>query len=82
MKIVWTVRILKIFWTSGPDVMSVRALIGCDQREGLERDERTCNLDGSLWQYGVWSFQTRDTKLERFLPKNQHSQILDRFLPC
>ena len=25
-----------------------------------------------LWQYGLWSFQTGDTKLERFLPKNQH----------
>ena len=24
-----------------------------------------------LWQYGLWSFQTGDTKLERFLPKNQ-----------
>ena len=24
-----------------------------------------------LWQYGLWSFQT---KLERFLPKNQHTQ--------
>ena len=23
-----------------------------------------------LWQYGLWSFQTGDTKLERFLPKN------------
>ena len=22
----------------------------------------------------VWSFQIRDTKLERFLPKNQHTQ--------
>ena len=27
-----------------------------------------------LWQYGLWSFQTWGTKLERFLPKNQHSQ--------
>ena len=26
-----------------------------------------------LWQYGLWSFQTGGTKLERFLPKNQHS---------
>ena len=23
-----------------------------------------------LWQYRLWSFQTRGTKLERFLPKN------------
>ena len=27
-----------------------------------------------LWQYGLWSFQTGYTKLERFLPKNQHTQ--------
>ena len=27
-----------------------------------------------LWQYGLWSFQTGDIKLERFLPKNQHTQ--------
>ena len=27
-----------------------------------------------LWQYGLWSFQTGVTKLERFLPKNQHTQ--------
>ena len=26
------------------------------------------------WQYGLWSFQTGYTKLERFLPKNQHTQ--------
>ena len=27
-----------------------------------------------LWQYGFWSFQAGCTKLERFLPKNQHTQ--------
>jgi hypothetical protein len=27
-----------------------------------------------LWQYGLWSFQSGGTKLERFLPKNQHPQ--------
>ena len=27
-----------------------------------------------LWQYGLWRFQTGDTQLERFLPKNQHTQ--------
>ena len=26
-----------------------------------------------LWQYGLWSFHTGGTKLERFLPKNQHT---------
>ena len=28
----------------------------------------------TLWQYGLWSFQMGGTKLERFLPKNQHTQ--------
>ena len=27
-----------------------------------------------LWQCGLWSFQTGDTKLKRFLTKNQHTQ--------
>ena len=28
-------------------------------------------LDLVVWQYRLWSFQVRDTKLERFLAKNQ-----------
>ena len=28
----------------------------------------------TLWQYGLWSFQTGGTKLERFLHKNRHPQ--------
>ena len=28
----------------------------------------------TLWQYGLWSFPAGGTKLERFLPKNQHTQ--------
>ena len=31
---------------------------------------------GGLWQYGLWGFQAGDTKLERFLPKNQHTYLL------
>ena len=27
----------------------------------------------TLWHYGLWSFQTWDTKLDRFLTKNQHN---------
>ena len=27
-----------------------------------------------IWQYGLWSFRTGGTKLERFSPKNQHTQ--------
>ena len=32
------------------------------------------NIIHTLWQYGLWSFQTGGTKLERFLPKNQHTK--------
>ena len=28
----------------------------------------------SVWQYGLWNFLAGGTKLERFLPKNQHIQ--------
>ena len=28
----------------------------------------------TLWQYGLWTFQMGGTKLEIFLPKNQHTQ--------
>ena len=31
-------------------------------------------LGAAVWQYGLWSFQTGYVKLERFLPKNQHTQ--------
>ena len=31
-------------------------------------------LQYPIWQYGLWSFQAGDTKLERFLHKNQHAQ--------
>ena len=27
-----------------------------------------------LWQYGLWSFQAGGKILERFLPKDQHTQ--------
>ena len=32
------------------------------------------NAIWKLWQYGLWSFQTGYTKLQRFLHKNQHTQ--------
>ena len=28
----------------------------------------------TVWHFRLWSFKTRDTKLERFLHKNQHAQ--------
>ena len=38
------------------------------------RSARSCQGMLSLWQYGLWSFQAGGTKLERFLPKNQHTK--------
>ena len=35
---------------------------------------RYSNLIEHLWQYGLWSFQTGRTKLEKNLPKNQHTK--------
>ena len=32
-----------------------------------------------LWQYRLWSFQGRDTKLERFLANNQLVKKLPNF---
>ena len=37
-------------------------------------DAGDATAESILWQYGLWSFQTGGTKLERFLPKNQHTQ--------
>ena len=34
----------------------------------------TINTECMLWQYGLWSFQTGYTKLERFLHKNEQTQ--------
>ena len=34
----------------------------------------TSRIPYSLWQYELWSFQTADTKLERFLPRDQHTK--------
>ena len=36
--------------------------------------------DRTLWRYGLWSFQTGGTNLERFLPKNHHTQENDWIL--
>ena len=37
---------------------------------------KICNFKACwlVWQYGLWSFQTRYIKLERFLHNNQHTQ--------
>ena len=45
--------------------------------EGIKKSLRGFSnmtwLEWQLWQYGLWSFKTGGTKLERFLPKNQHA---------
>ena len=35
---------------------------------------KECDYTCILLQYGLWSFPTGATKLERYLPKNQHTQ--------
>ena len=54
------------FSPSGWTFMSLPFIEGCCKGPILRRYR--------LWQYGQWSFQTGGTKLERFLPKNQHTQ--------
>ena len=37
--------------------------------------ERNCSKPlCKVWKYGLWSFQTGGSKLEKKLPKNQHTQ--------
>ena len=47
-----------------------RCLSPIRSKERLKIELPNC----SLWHYRLWSFQGRDTKLERFLAKNQHTQ--------
>ena len=39
---------------------------------------KSCNVSCTVWQYGLWSFQMGGTKLERFLPNNQHNLLMGR----
>ena len=41
------------------------------QNGGLEDYNNISDGIFPLWHYWLWSFQGRDTKLERFLAKNQ-----------
>ena len=40
------------------------------------------NPNCAIWKYGLSSFQAGDTKLERFLPKNQHTQRIGVVASC
>ena len=56
----------------------LRWIAGCVVEEAKVQKrmqiESTFLVEYTLWQYGLWSFQTGVTKLERFLPKNQHTR--------
>ena len=58
-----------------PLIAQWKNCVGQPRSASLGRPANFYDVTGSrLWQYGFWSFQTRDTKLERFFPKNQHTQ--------
>ena len=44
-----------------------------------QKSPQTRNNTKDLWQYRLWSFQGRDTKLERFWAKNklQSNEIIE-----
>ena len=44
------------------------------QREQKEKVNCILTYLLTFWQYRLWSFQMGGSKLERFLPKNQHTQ--------
>ena len=64
-----------IVWSS----YSRDLLHNLEQMRGVMRVEKTPKLLPiiinsvalTLWQYRLWSFKSRDTKLKRFLPRNQ-----------
>ena len=50
------------------------SIVKCQLWSKVQQSSVTKSLSGQksvLWQYQLWSFQERDTKLESFLPKNQ-----------
>ncbi len=42
------------------------------RKKDQQGQQKRPTLYRTVWQYGLWSFQTGFTKLERFLPKKQH----------
>ena len=48
--------------------------VGGEGENGGKKSIKSFAGHCTLWQYGLWSFQTGGTKLERFLPKKQHTQ--------
>ena len=68
----WYILLVPPAWRQGDLAGNRLALlsIGYAPISSLSLESLPC----TLWQYGLWSFQTGDTKLDRFLPKNQHTQ--------
>jgi hypothetical protein len=55
-------------------IMSLKLVTHLLLHSSLLYVNQSCCLKGCwVWQYGLWSFQTGATKLERFLSKNQHT---------
>ena len=55
----------------GLPILSIQVLLQA-KKENQWKKERARPL--KIWQYWLWSFQGRDTKLERILHKNQDTQ--------
>ena len=60
-------------------VTILRQIFVCHVRSDLNQLQGVWGKDYTgttclVWHYRLWSFKTRDTKLERFLHKNQHTQ--------
>ena len=64
-------------------IPTVRINCSSDRRKLLKfeaEDQKFAkNYESLLWQYRLWSFQERDTKLERVLAKNQMWQAFKKW---
>ena len=60
----------KDFWTL---LMALIGLIYLGDKQFNPTAATIRKKQPALWLYGLWIFQTSDTKLERCLLKNQHT---------
>ena len=61
---------LPLYWPVGQSRAAVQPTLSLSQNTPISWYTYTY----TLWHYRLWSFQERDTKLERFLHKNQHAE--------
>jgi regulator of protease activity HflC (stomatin/prohibitin superfamily) len=59
--------------------MQLQRAMAAEAEATREARAKIISADGEfkaskVWHYRLWSFNTRDTKLERFLHENQHTQ--------